>query len=141
MQLTALLSRHPRIECPPLCCLPLLLPTFAWCFKQDSSGLLVFLRLHAAGDICISSGLAPLSSVALFAARQRVFRSTREKQSGICLPCQFALTSISRGEAKKGGLVCLLLVACLLLQQKRLQERAEHALLGVQCSPLKGEKG
>lgn len=103
MQLTALLSWHLHIECPlfavfppsPHVCL-LFLTRFKW-------PVLVFLRLRAAGGICISSGLAPLGSMALFTALPRVFRSTREKKSDICFPCQGPDLHLERWSKEKGS--------------------------------------
>ena len=59
--------------------------------------------LHAAGDICVSSGLAPLGSVALFTARPSIFRSTREKQSSVHLPGQGPDLRLERRRKERGS--------------------------------------
>lgn len=53
--------------------------------------------------ICVSSGLAPVGSMALFTAPQRVFRSAREKQSGVCSPCQGPDLHFKRWSKERGS--------------------------------------
>jgi len=81
------------------------------------------------------------SAALLSSQHGRASSGVLERSKAVYICPVRALTSVSRGEGKKEGLACLLLVACRVLQQKKLQGRAEHTLVGMQRSPLKGEKG